>query len=89
MKKKRIIIIVAIVVALILLFPVPIRYRDGGSVELANTLTIPELAGVTFEYTSEKLTANGEVLIWGMPIYNVYLADLNGDGVPEICATPE
>ncbi|MDR3314017.1 MAG: hypothetical protein LBS96_06125 [Oscillospiraceae bacterium] len=51
------------------------------------TLAIPEFAGVTFECTSEKLTANGEDLIWGMPIFNVYLADLNGDTVPEICAT--
>jgi len=162
MKKKRIIMIAAIILALILLFPIPIRYGDGGSIEYRSiahiysitklhqlrpateggydngieirvfgitvfrhtksatplsietgkkenetepprvrelitfnedtwdgttTLTIPEFAGVTFEYTSEKLTANGEDLIWGMPIFNVYLADLNGDGMPEICTT--
>lgn len=50
-------------------------------------LTIPEFPDVTFTWTSEKVTANGVELIWGMPVWSVYLADLTNDGKPEICAT--
>lgn len=54
-------------------------------------LMIDELPGVMFSWTSEKVTAtdrNGmKELFWGMPVWNVYLADLNGDGLPELCAT--
>jgi len=50
-------------------------------------LSLPEFPGVTFTWTSGKVTANGKDLLWGMPVWNVYLADLTNDGKPEICAT--
>ena len=50
-------------------------------------LEIPEFEGVKFQWTPEAVTANGENIFSGMPIWNVYLVDLNGDTFPEICAT--
>lgn len=50
-------------------------------------LTLPEFPGVTFNWTSEKVTAGDKELFWGMPVWNVYLADLTNDGKPELCAT--
>ncbi|MDE6732981.1 MAG: hypothetical protein K2J77_08920 [Oscillospiraceae bacterium] len=53
--------------------------------------TLPEYPDVTFRWSSEKITAvkNGKEteLFWGMPVWGVYLADLNGDGKREICST--
>ena len=46
--------------------------------------TMPEYEGVAFECMHNKITANGEVIASGMPIVQVYLADLNGDGLREI-----
>ncbi|MPN25376.1 hypothetical protein SDC9_172785 [bioreactor metagenome] len=50
-------------------------------------LTLPEFPGITFTWTSEKVTAGDKELFWGMPVWNVYLADLTNDGKPEFCAT--
>ncbi len=54
-------------------------------------MSLPEYPNVTFKWTYEKVTAtdsNGEITLFGgMPIWNVYLADLNNDGLPELCAT--
>jgi hypothetical protein len=50
-------------------------------------LTLTEFPGVTFTWTSEKVTAGEEELFWGMPVWNVYLTDLTNDGKPEFCAT--
>ncbi|MHB8963210.1 MAG: hypothetical protein ACYC5K_08670 [Saccharofermentanales bacterium] len=50
-------------------------------------LSLPEFPDVTFTWTSKKVTADGKELIWGMPVWNVYLADLTNDGKPEFCAT--
>jgi len=50
-------------------------------------LTLTEFPGVTFEWTSGKVTAGEKELFWGMPVWNVYLADLTNDGKPEFCAT--
>ena len=50
-------------------------------------LSLPEFQGVTFTYTYGKVTANGNDLILGMPVWNVYLADLTNDGKPEFCST--
>ena len=50
-------------------------------------LDITEFPGVTFHWTDEEITAGDKDIILGMPIWNVYLADLNGDNLPEICAT--
>lgn len=52
---------------------------------------IDEFPGVTFRATSMDVAAVTESgttpLIFGMPVWNVYLADISGDGLPELCAT--
>jgi hypothetical protein len=50
-------------------------------------ITLTEFPGVTFTWRSEKVTADDIELLWGMPVWNVYLADLTNDGKPEFCAT--
>lgn len=55
----------------------------GESIELS----LPEFPGVKFIWTSEKITDGNRDLIFGMPIWNAYLADLTNDGKPEICTT--
>lgn len=59
--------------------------------EESKTLTLPEFPGVTFTWTAGDVTAaSGDdttVLFWGMPVWNVFLCDLTGDGKPEFCAT--
>ena len=50
-------------------------------------LSLPEFPGVKFTWTPEKITAGDRDLILGMPVWNVYLADLTNDGKPEICTT--
>ena len=57
---------------------------------------LPEFPEVTFRWTPSAVSAitdsgdpmllSGE-LFGGMPVYNVYFCDLNGDGFREICAT--
>jgi len=32
MKKKKVIVLIVVIIALILLFPIPMRLRDGGSI---------------------------------------------------------
>lgn len=58
-----------------------------GSLELE----LPEYPGTVFQWTPYKVKAvdsDGEkTLLSGMPVWNVYLADLTGDGLPEFCAT--
>jgi beta-lactamase regulating signal transducer with metallopeptidase domain len=55
------------------------------------TLELPEFPNTVFRWTTYEVKAidsNGEkVIISGMPVWNVYLADLTGDGLPEFCAT--
>lgn len=59
--------------------------------EESRTLTLPEFPGVTFTWTAGEVTANDgtgtETLFTGMPVCNVFLCDLTGDGKPEFCAT--
>ena len=50
-------------------------------------ITIPEFPGLTFTWTADKVTDGKRDLITGMPVWNVFLADLTNDGKPEICAT--
>lgn len=54
-------------------------------------LRLEEYPGVTFRWTAGGATAKDEtgetVLIGGMPVWNVFLCDLNGDGKRELCAT--
>lgn len=45
---------------------------------------VPEYAGTKFVWNSLSISADGEELFWGMPVWNVYLSDLNGDGKREI-----
>ena len=55
------------------------------------TLQLPEYPGVTFRNTGYSVTAveNGveTELITGMPVWNIYLCDLTGDGRRDLCAT--
>jgi hypothetical protein len=53
----------------------------------SKALTLPEFPGVTFTWTAEQVTAGDKALFGGMPVWNVYLADLTNDGKPEFCAT--
>lgn len=59
----------------------------GDSLELK----LPEYPDTGFQWTPSEIKAvnsGGEkILITGMPIWNVYLEDLTGDGLPEFCAT--
>ncbi|QNU65446.1 hypothetical protein EHE19_010930 [Ruminiclostridium herbifermentans] len=50
-------------------------------------LSLPEFPGVKFTCTSEKISDGKKDLIFGMPVWNAYLADLTNDGKPEICTT--
>jgi hypothetical protein len=54
-------------------------------------LTLDEFPGAAFSWSPYAVTAfengNATELFSGMPVWNVYLADLNGDGLPELCAT--
>ncbi|MDE7297242.1 MAG: M56 family metallopeptidase, partial [Lachnospiraceae bacterium] len=54
-------------------------------------ITLAEFPGVTFRASWGKVEAVTESgvteLFGGMPIWNVYFADLGGDGLPELCAT--
>lgn len=59
--------------------------------DIVNQTNAPDYPGVTFTYTSEKITAEDASgtteLVFGMPIWNAFFSDLNGDGLAEICAT--
>ncbi len=59
---------------------------DGGE-----EITLPEFPDVTFKWTSGTVTAitggKERELFMGMPVWSVYFADINGDALPEICAT--
>ena len=54
-------------------------------------LQMEEYPGITFRWTPYGVTAGDETgetaLIGGMPVWNVFLCDLNGDGKRELCAT--
>jgi len=70
--------------------PAEVWMADG--VSLSRDMTqLPEFPGVTFRWTGGSITAvteDGETtLIQGMPTWNAYFCDLNGDGFREVCAT--
>ncbi|WHH59310.1 hypothetical protein [Petroclostridium sp. X23] len=54
-------------------------------------LELPEYPDTVFQWTPyevKAIDADGEkTLFSGMPVWNVYLADITGDGLPELCAT--
>lgn len=54
------------------------------------TLELEEFPDVVFYYNGYNVSTDKEgedVLIGGMPVMNVYLSDLTGDGLPEFCST--
>ena len=54
------------------------------------TLELEEFSNTVFYYNGLNVTTDKEgenVLIGGWPVRNVYLSDLTGDGLPELCAT--
>ena len=60
--------------------------------EETKVFSIPEFSDVDFKWNYERIVMikeSGEEaqLFWGMPVWGVYLADLNGDGKREICST--
>ena len=67
------------------------RTPDKMDWDIVNQTNAPDYPGVTFTYTSEKITAEDASgtteLVYGMPIWNAFFSDLNGDGLAEICAT--
>lgn len=69
-------------------------YRDASNElpwEETKELTLDAFPNVAFRWTSGAVEAveNGKTrtLFSGMPVWNVYLTDLTGDGRPELCAT--
>ncbi len=54
-------------------------------------LELPEYPDTVFQWTPSEVKAvdsgSEKTLFIGMPVWNVYLADLTGDGLPELCAT--
>ncbi len=69
------------------------NYLNGDEMPWGETLELelPEYPDTVFRWTPEKLVAIDEtgakMLFEGMPIWNIYLADLSGDGLPEFCAS--
>lgn len=65
--------------------PEEMSWDETGELELPGAYP-----GVTFRWTASQVSAladdQEEVLFGGMPVWSVFLADLNGDGKPELCA---
>ncbi len=59
---------------------------DRAKCATATDFTMPEFPGVNFKVDGNTVSADGRTLYSGMPISNVCLADLNGDGYREICS---
>ena len=59
--------------------------------EETKEFALPEFSDAEFNWNYERIVTvkGGEEtqLFWGMPVWGVYLADLNGDGKREICST--
>lgn len=67
-------------------------YSDGAIPwDTSIELELPEFPDVVFTWTPYGVTADDgreeKLLFEGMPIWNVYLCDLTGDGFRELCAT--
>jgi len=70
--KKRMVIIAAIVLALILLFPIPLRYRDGGTIEyrsIVNLYSITKLHELRPIEEGGGFNVGTEVRIFGVTVY--------------------
>ena len=71
MKKKNIIIIVIIVVLVILLFPIPNRLKDGGTVEYKALLyTITDYHKIALEGSETEYREGIKIEILGFEIFN-------------------
>lgn len=66
-------------------------FSDDMPWEETKEFTVPEFSKVKFKWSSSDVVAvknkKETGLYWGMPVWGVYLADLNGDGKREICST--
>ena len=67
------------------------QFEERATWEDTFELELPEFPGVIFTGSWVSVTAtdqNGERLLFsGMPIHDVYLADITGDGLPDFVAT--
>lgn len=88
-------LLAGIVVAVCFL-TVPKKEKDDAEPEATATpdvieTTLHEFPGVMFRQTAGSVEAvengNTRTLFSGMPIWNVFFADVTGDGKPELCAT--
>ncbi len=54
-------------------------------------IQLPEYPDVTFRWTPDEVSAITDsddlMLLWGMPVWNAYFCDLDGDGYRELYAT--
>ena len=71
-----------------------VDYFDTGEMprDKSAEIQLEEYPGVTFRWTQYGITTTDEtgeatLIHYGMPIWNVFLCDLNGDGKRELCAT--
>ena len=68
-------------------------YPDGQALpwDGRREINLDAFPGVTFRWSPEKVEAVTDTgilpLYTGMPIWNVFFADLTGDGLPELCST--
>lgn len=68
-------------------------YLDGQELpwDGRREINLDAFPGVTFRWSPEKVEAVTDTgilpLYTGMPIWNVFFADLMGDGLPELCST--
>ena len=79
MKKKRIIIIAVIILTLILLFPIPIRYLDGGSIEfrsIVNLYSITKLHELRPIEEGEGYRAGIEIRVFGLTVYRKIVSQI-------------
>lgn len=68
------------------------RWTNPDEPNIGGERTMPEFPGVSFQWTEGTVTAKDQqgrttTLYEGMPVWSVYFADLNGDGMREICST--
>lgn len=70
--KKKLIVILIILIGLILLIPIPMRLKDGGSIEFKAILyTITKYHRLTVKEDGETKYADGlGIKILGMEVYN-------------------
>lgn len=64
--------------------------ENGAGWDDVRTFGLEEFPGAEFTWSAENLKItrdSDELILWyGMPVWNVYLCDLNGDGKREICS---